>query len=382
MIDTKEQPLSSWTPRRRRRTALVSSAALAIAVTVGGATQSGAATSSGVASTVQGGLVEIVSTQGYAGATAAGTGMILSSNGEILTNNHVIEDATSIEVTVSATGAKYQAKVVGTAPTKDVAVLQLSGASGLKTIPLGNSNAVSVGQNVIASGNAGGTGKISTVTGTVTDLGQDITASDNDGSAAQQLTGLIETDAPIVAGDSGGALATTSGKVIGMNTAASVSNTTAMAARGGSGTAAQAYAIPIGTALKIANQIETGKASSTIHIGLRGMLGVQLASGSSTGQGLGGYGYGYGNGFGDNGYGSAPVGALVEGVVPTGAAATAGLQAGDTITSVNGAAVSSASDLNTIMASTKPGQQVTVGWTTAFGQAQTATVTLGTAAAD
>ena len=380
MIDTTDRPFSSWTPRRRRRTALASSAALAIAVTVGGATQSGAATSGTVASSVQGGLVEIVSTEGYAGATAAGTGMILSSNGEILTNNHVIEGATSIEVTVVATGAKYAAKVVGTAPTKDVAVLQLSGASGLKTIPLGNSNAVSVGQKVVASGNAGGTGEISTVTGTVTDLGQDITASDNDGSAAQQLTGLIETDAPIVAGDSGGALATTSGKVIGMNTAASVSNAAAQAAPAGYATAAQAYAIPIGTALKIANQIEAGKASSTIHIGLRGMLGVQLAGGSSTGASLGGYGYP--NGFGDNGYGSTPAGALVEGVVSTGAAATAGLQAGDTITAVNGATVSSAADLNTIMASTKPGQRVTVGWTTAFGEAQTATVTLGTAAAD
>jgi S1-C subfamily serine protease len=377
MIDTPDQPSSTTTRHlhRPRRTALVSSAALAIAVTVGGAAHAVAAASGTEASTVQGGLVEIVSTEGYAGATAAGTGMILSSDGEILTNNHVIEGATSIEVTVAATGATYKATVVGTAPTKDVAVLQLQGASGLKTVPLGNSDAVKVGQSVVASGNAGGTGQLSTVTGTVTDLDQNITASDN-GADAENLTGLIETNAPIVAGDSGGALATTSGKVIGMNTAASVSNGNTMAAS--YTTASEAYAIPIRTALKIANQIESGKASSTIHIGLRGFLGVQLAS--TGGSGYGDDGFGADNGFG--GYGSSTGGVLVAGVVPSGAAESAGLQAGDTITAVNGTTVDSVDTLNTIMAGTKAGQQVRLSWTTASGQTQTATVTLGTAAAD
>ena len=404
MTDTQERPAAatersrSWfagPSRRHRRTALVSSAALAIVVTVGGAAQAGqtpaavsylASNSATVASSVEGALVDIVSTNGYEGSVSAGTGMVLTSTGEILTNNHVIDGATSIKVTIVSTQKTYVADVVGTDPTDDVAVIQLEDATGLKTLPIGDSSAVKVGANVVASGNAGGDGgEPSVVTGTVTALDQDITAS-SEGADAEQLTGLIETNAPIVAGDSGGALATTSGKVIGMNTAASVTNGTTMASYGDSTTAAQSYAIPIATALTIANEIATGQASSTIHIGVHGFLGVALAD-QSTAAGTGG-GFGGANGYytGQDPFGqgdtSTVSGVTVGGIVASSPAEAAGLQAGDVITSIDGTTVDSATALNSIMAATQPGQKVVVGWTDSSGQAQTATLTLTEAAAD
>jgi S1-C subfamily serine protease len=376
--------------RWHRRTALVSSAALAVVITVGGvahADQGKAAylksNPATVADSVEGALVDIVSTNGYQGSVSAGTGMVLTSTGEILTNNHVIDGATSIKVTVVSTQKTYPAEVVGTDPTDDVAVLQLKNASGLKTLPIGDSSAVTVGTSVVATGNAGGDGgEPSVVTGTVTALDQDITAS-ADGADAEQLTGLIQTSAPVVAGDSGGSLATTAGKVIGMNTAASVSNGTTMTAYGSNSTASQSYAIPIASALTIAHEITTGQASSTIHIGLHGFLGVALASGDATsGNGFGAGGFG---GYGQDPFGqdnSGISGVTVGGIVSSGPAEAAGLQAGDVITAVDGTAVDSADTLNSYLAGTKPGQQVTLSWTDISGQAQTATVTLGTAAAD
>jgi S1-C subfamily serine protease len=361
-----------------------------------------------VASSVTGALVDVVSTEAYQNEEAAGTGMILTSTGEILTNNHVIDGATSIKVTVVSTGKSYSASVVGTDPTQDVAVIQLKSASGLKTLPIGDASSLKVGQKVVARGNAGGKGGApSVVSGTVTGLNKSITASDEGSSNAEQLIGLIETDAAIVAGDSGGALATSSGKVIGMDTAASASNGSIQATSSGQ---SDAYAIPIQTALSIASKIESGQVSSIIHIGQHGFLGVELQSATtstgSTGRrsgqtfggggfswgGEGGFGYSYGNGYGSDGFGSSSgsgsssststSGAVVAGIITNGAVATTGLEAGDVITSVNGKSVSSATALDTIMSSTKPGQTVTLGWTDSSGQTQTANVTLGTAAAD
>lgn len=399
MINAQEHQATaakrSWFSGRHRRTALGVSAALAVVVTVGGAARAeeGTADSSAsylttntatVASSVEGALVDIVSTNGYEGSVSAGTGMVLTSTGEILTNNHVIERATAIKVTVVSTQKTYVADVVGTDPTADVAVIQLENATGLKTLPIGDSSAVTVGQSVVASGNAGGDGGApSVVTGSVTALDQDITAS-SDGANAEQLTGLIETDAPVVAGDSGGALATTSGKVIGMNTAASVNNGTATTTSGATTTAAESYAIPINTALTIAHQITTGQASSTIHIGLSGFLGVALADTNAVNgfRRFGGYGgYADQDPFGAEDTGTTS-GVTVGGVVSSSPAEDAGLQAGDVITAVDGTTVDSATTLNSIMAATKPGQKVTLGWTDSSGQAQTATVTLATAAAD
>ena len=225
------------------------------------------------------GVVDINTRLGFQNGAGAGTGMILTSSGEILTNNHVIDGATSITVTVVATGHKYTANVVGTDPTEDIAVLQLQGASGLKTIPVGDSSGVAVGDPVVAIGNAGGVGGApAVVTGTVQALNQTVTASDQGGTNAETLNGVIQINAPLQPGDSGGPLANKSGQVIGIDTAASSGG------RFNSGVPV-GFAIPIAHALDIAGQIQGGHASATVHVGLPAFLGVSISSTASGPQG-------------------------------------------------------------------------------------------------
>src|ERR1700760_2124515 len=175
-----------------------------------------------IAQRVDPALVDVVSTLGDQGASAAGTGIVLTSNGEVLTNNHVIRGATSIKVTDVGNGRTYTAKVVGYDASRDVAVIQLQNASGLTTANLGDSSSVQRGDSVTALGNAGGKGGTPSVaTGAVTALNQSITASDESSSTSEQLTGLLETNADIQAGDSGGPLVNEHGQIVGIDTAAS-----------------------------------------------------------------------------------------------------------------------------------------------------------------
>jgi S1-C subfamily serine protease len=302
-------------------------------------------TTTQIAAQTDPGLVDIVTTLGLQGGEAAGTGQVLTSTGEVLTNNHVVDGATSIRVTDIANGVTYQAKVVGYDQTKDIAVLQLQGASGLQTVTLGNSSSAAVGQKVVALGNAGGKGGTPSVAvGHITGLGASITASDGFSGASERLTGLIHHNAPIQPGDSGGPLVNTAGQVVGINTAAS-SGFQFQSGR------TQAFAIPINQALAVASQIVAGHSSSTVHIGPTGLLGVQVQAGN---------------------------GASVAGVVPGDPAAQAGITAGDVITSVDGHRVTSPAGLQAAMEQHHPGDRVTVGWTDQSGQAHSATVTLVT----
>jgi S1-C subfamily serine protease len=343
-----------------------------------GSSGSSSLSTSQIANAVNQGVVDVTTNLGYQNASAAGTGMVLTSSGEILTNNHVIRGATTIKVTVVTTGKTYTAKVVGTAPTDDVAVLQAQGASGLSTIPLGNSSTVQVGDAVVAIGNAGGAGGTpSVVTGSVTNLNQTITASDENGSNAEQLDGLIEVNAPIVAGDSGGPLANASGKVIGMDTAASSTQTRFSQSTGIS----QGYAIPINHALAIAKKIVSGQASSTIHIGLPGFLGVEVADSSSSSNSNGFGGFGGSGGFGNPGGGTVS-GALVRGTTDNSPAAEAGITSGDVITSLDGTTVDSAQTLTSLLSGHHKGDHVRVGWTDSSGETHTATITLAEGPAD
>jgi S1-C subfamily serine protease len=293
------------------------------------------------------GVVDIDTVLGYQNGEAAGTGMVLTSDGEILTNNHVVDGATKITVIVVSTGKSYTATVVGTDPGDDVAVLQLSGASSLQVADISTASA-SIGEAVTAVGNAGGTGGTpSAVSGSVTALDQSITATDETGSNAEQLTGLIETDADVQAGDSGGPLYDTgSGTIIGMDTAAST---------GGNVTG---YAIPISSALSIADQITGGVDSATIHQGYPAFLGVSVnPRGGSNG-------------------------AAIAGVTSGGPAEQAGLAAGDVVTAVGGTAVGSADDLTGALAGYEPGDTVSVSWTDTTGTTHTAQITLASGPAD
>ena len=287
------------------------------------------------------GVVDVTTVIDYGQAEAAGTGVVLTSNGEILTNNHVVGGATKITVTVVSTSRSYPATVVGTDAGDDVAVLQLSGASGLDTAKL-SSDQVSVGDEVTAVGNAGGTGGTPTAAeGTVTALDQSITASGEDGSDPEQLTGMIQVDADIQAGDSGGPLYASDGKVVGIDTAASSGQTAATAG----------FAIPIEKAVSIADRIQSGEDSATIQQGTPAFLGVQLAR-------------------------DAAGAATISGVVVGSPAAEAGLQAGDTITAVGGTTVDSADALSAALAERNPGDQVQVTWVDGTGTSHTATITL------
>jgi S1-C subfamily serine protease len=331
-----------------------------------------------IASRVDPGLVDVVSTLGDEQATAAGTGIVLTSNGEVLTNNHVIDGATSIKVTTVSNGRTYTAKVVGYDATQDVAVIQLQNASGLTVASLGNSSTVQTGDNVVALGNAGGKGGTPSVAaGTVTALNQAITASDEGSGNSEQLTGLIETNANIQPGDSGGSLVNAYGQVIGMDTAAS--SGTQVQSQSGQ-TAEQAYAIPINEATSIAQQIEAGTTSAKVHIGATAFLGVETqpaSQGSAGGSGGSGSFGGFGGFGGSQGsQGSSATGVTISGTLSGSPVANAGLAAGDTITSVGGQSVATAQDIAQVLVKYHPGDSISIGWVDQSGQSQTTTVTL------
>jgi len=236
-----------------------------------------------IAKEVDPGLVDINTGISYQDAKAAGTGMILTSNGLVLTNNHVIEAATSITVRDIATNKTYKATVLGYDVNKDVAVLKLENASGLTPVTLGNSSDVSLKEEIVGIGNAGGTGGTpSYVAGTVVAKNQSITAqSDENLSGSEKLSGLIETNAPIQPGDSGGPLVTLTGKVVGMDTAANSSG--GGYSFGNSATpATQAYSIPINAAIAVAKAIENGNATASIHIGPTAILGIEVDPANTT----------------------------------------------------------------------------------------------------
>lgn len=340
--------------------------------TPGGSSQGGTGSGSGpldasaLSAKVDPGIVDITSSLTYSHATAEGTGIIISSSGLVLTNNHVIDEATSVSAALVTTGKTYTARVVGYDSTDDVALLQLVGASGLKPVTLSDSTKAKVGEAVLALGNAGGKGGLpSTAQGTIKALGQSIRASDSGAGTTEQLHGMIETDAPIQQGDSGGPLVNSDGAVIGMDTAANTGGF------GPDSTATTGFAIPINTALSIANKISAGEASSTVHIGLVGFMGVNVADASS-GCTAGGDGFGGFGGF------SSPVssGALICEVSRGAPAYQAGLAAGDVITSVNGKTISSADDLTAQTSSSHPGDQFAVKYVDQYGTSHSTTVTL------
>jgi S1-C subfamily serine protease len=323
---------------------------------------------SAIASKVDPGLVDINTTLSFQEEQAAGTGMVLTASGEVLTNNHVIEGATTISVTDVGNGQTYGATVVGYDTTHDLAVLQLHGASGLKTVSIGNSSDVSVGQSVVGIGNAGGTGGTpSSAGGSITALNQSITAGDEDDGSSEQLSNLIESDADIQPGDSGGPLVNDSGQVLGIDTAASAGFAFQTGAGGG-------YSIPINGAITVARQIEAGNGSATVHIGLTAFLGVEVDPTTGSG-GSGGFS---GGGFGGGGFGggSQATGATVAGVVTGDPADEAGISTGDVITGLGGSTIDSPEALTAALVSHHPGDKVQIAWTDQSGQSHTATVQL------
>jgi S1-C subfamily serine protease len=317
-----------------------------IAIVVVAAAAAGLAVTRTQSAAVGSGVVIIETNLGYQGGQAAGTGMVLTSSGRVLTNNHVIRGATDITIKAPSTGQSYRAEVVGYDVSHDVALLQASGASNLNTIPLGDSATVDTGQSVQAVGNAGGTGRLSFASGTVTSVDRAITVSDDQGGS-ENLSGLIETNAAVRPGDSGGPLLNASGQVIGMDTAASAGNQVAQT------TTNDGYAIPINEAMSIAKQIDSGNGSATVHIGATAFLGVESTANSYDGSG-----------------------AVISAVVPGSAAEAAGLSPGDLIISVGGHTVSSPDELSDVVLTQKPGAAISAVYLDQAGATQTTDLTL------
>ena len=252
------------------------------------------------------------------GGTGAGTGVILSSTGEILTNAHVVEGAATVRVTLAGESQARTAEIVGTDPGADLALLTIPGATGLPTAELGASSDVAVGDDVVAIGNALALRGGPTVTrGIVSALDRSL---DTEGG---NISGLIQTDASISSGNSGGPLVNASGQVIGINTAVASS---------GRGSAAEniVFAIAIDQATPVLDRLR-GKTAAVS----KGYLGVSTA---------------------DPDDGSR--GATVMSVAGGSAAASAGIEEGDLITHVDGKAVDGAAALASAVRSNQPGDTV------------------------
>jgi S1-C subfamily serine protease len=310
--------------------------------------QNGTLNAQAIAARVDPAIVDIntiVQTSNGSGA-AAGTGMIITSSGEVLTNNHVVDGSTSISVTIAGHAGTYTAHVIGVSPTADVALIQIEGVSGgLPTVTLADSSSAKPGDQVVAIGNALGAGGAPSVTqGQVTAVDQTITASEGNGRS-EVLSGLIQEDAAIQPGDSGGALVNSSGQVIGMITAGE-----AQGFRSSSTTVG--YAISTNSALAVVNQIRSGQAGNGVYIGPVGYLGVSIRDTAS--------------------------GALVAGVQSGSPAEQAGITPQSLITAVGGTPVDTSSGLGNALHAYKPGASVAITWVDQIGASHTKTVILTT----
>ena len=332
---------------------------------------------------VEPGVVDVSANLQYLDETAEGTGFVINAaDGLILTNNHVIDGATSVTITPVMTGKSYQATVVGYDLSGDIAVLQVHGATGLRAVTTGDSGNLTDGTAVIALGNEAGQGGAPTAAaGVISSMGRSIVATDQSSGLTETLHGMLQTSADIRPGDSGGPLANAAGQVVGINTAAG---------SGGQGMAFAGYAIPIDTAMEIATEITSERPKPGIQLGLPAFLGVQLPDSKST------------NPEREAGPGQissslscvteiaeqsakvpariapASSGALVESVVCGTAAANAGLEAGDVITSFAGHSVSSADVLSSDLSHDHPGTKGVLTWVSLGGGSHSALVTLGT----
>jgi S1-C subfamily serine protease len=325
-------------PGLTRRLLLVVLATLALAVAASPAGAAGHSTSARVKAGANVGIVDIYTTLGYQSGRAAGTGMILTRSGEVLTNNHVISGATKFKVVDVTTHHGYSATVVGYSVSRDIAVLQLAHASGLRTVKRGGAIALHVGMRVLARGNAQGQGgKPKVARGQIIALHQQIIAKDESGDS-ETLNDVIATNAPVVPGYSGGPLENSQNRVLGIVTAGSTSGVP------------RGFAIPIRQALQIVRRVESGKSNAIVHVGPTAFLGVGLED-------------------------AARGGAKVVKILPGKPADLAGLAIGDVITSLNGVAISSKADVRQTVLSLVPGQTVPIGWTDTNGVAQSGDIT-------
>ena len=295
------------------------------------------------------GLVDISTNLSYQGALGAGAGIVIDPSGEVLTNNHVIEGATEITAVSLANSRSYTVDVIGFDRASDIALIRLRGAENLPMAALGTSSSLAVGAPIAAIGNSDGAGgNPSFAPGSITEIGASVRASDEGGGRTRQLDDLIRVAADIRPGDSGGPLVNSTGQVVGVTVAATLTYGLS-GVRGGEG-----FAIPIDRAMAIANQIRSGAPSPSIHIGDTAFIGVGIADAPP--------------------FAGAPRGAVVRQVLPDTPAQAAGLVSGDIITAVDGIPVQAAGDLSGIMDQRRPGDTIMLSWVDRAGFSRTAPV--------
>ncbi|TSD99463.1 PDZ domain-containing protein [Skermania sp. ID1734] len=295
-------------------------------------------------------LVDITVTDQSLGVEGAGTGILLTSDGQVLTSQHVIKGANKISVTAVSNGATYDATTLGYDSGHDVALIKLSGAQGLPVARLGDSDAVMPGDQLVAVGNAGGVGGApSSVGGPVTDLNATIIARNEADMSRKNLAGLIEVQANVVPGQSGGSLVNRSGQVVGLITAASGPMVSAPKDKHG-------YAIPIKQALGIVDQIRRGVPTDDVHIGPTATLGVMISDQSGTA--------------------TTARGVHVDMVVFDSPAESAGLENGDVITAIDGRPIDSVKALRAIINRHRPHDVIALNWSDESGHPHTGNVEL------
>ena len=265
--------------------------------------------------------------------SAAGTGFIISDTGYIMTNKHVVENSKTVNVTLSNGKTYKNVKVVGTDPLNDSAILKVENPEGFKPVTLGDSKTVNVGQQVIVIGNALGEYSNSVTSGIISGTGRELIASDSSGSAYEQLTDMLQTDAAINGGNSGGPIVNAAGEVIGIATAYASSSQTV------------GFAIPIANVKGIIkNVLETGKFE-------RAVLGVQYtAINPETAEK---------NDLAVN-YGAYVHSDKSSAIVKGGAAEAAGIKDGDIILEINGIKIGKAGSLSTLVGEYKVGDEINV----------------------
>jgi putative serine protease PepD len=268
-----------------------------------------------------------------------GTGMIISTDGEVITNNHVIAGATAISVTLYGETKSLPTTLVGADPSSDMALLKIDAPpSDLQAITFGDSRQLQVGDAVIAVGNALGlsAGTPTVTSGIVSATGRTVQAGDSTGTATETLTNIIQTDAAINSGNSGGALVDSDGQVIGMNTAVASSST------GNAPAQNIGFAIPATSIQGLLPQLRQGGTSK----GTKAYLGVEVED--ETAQIKEAYGF------------VPSSGAVVVSVQPGSPAAAAGIAQGDVIVTFDSKSITSAQNLTTDVQASPIGSKVSV----------------------
>ncbi|MBR2543241.1 trypsin-like peptidase domain-containing protein [Candidatus Saccharibacteria bacterium] len=265
-------------------------------------------------------------------SSAAGTGIIVTSDGYILTNKHVINDANKVYVVLDDGTIYEEVETVATDPLNDVAFLRIKDVSDLPAVTLGDSKTITVGQQVIAIGNALGEYQNTVTSGIVSGTGRSVTASDSTGYNTETLTDMIQTDAAINSGNSGGPLVNAAGEVIGINTAVSTSAEN------------MGFAIPISSVKGMLKQLVKNGSAERTYLGVYSVdITPEIAKAYELPVSSGAYLYS-----------SSTYSAIIK----NSPAAKAGLLDKDIVTAVNGVKVGAAGSLANLVSEYEPGDTV------------------------